>query len=153
MQKKPRKSKYDIEVYDLRIKRARPGSGLGLFTYSAIPKGKCVIEYVGPVISEKEETTSNSLYLFEVTKKVTIDGRPRWNKAGYINHSCRPNCEIEIYKRHVYVMARRAIKPGEELLYDYGKEYWKEHIGPDNCRCDKCLERRAKTQRKEKASP
>jgi uncharacterized protein len=141
--RKKRKSKYDInEVYDLRPKRAK--AGIGLFTYSPIKKGACVIEYVGPVISAEEEYTSRSKYLFEVTKKVTIDGRPRWNKAGYINHSCRPNCEVETYKRRVYVMAKKNIEAGEELTYDYGKSYWKEYIGPDHCRCPKCVERRAK---------
>jgi SET domain-containing protein len=110
---------------------------LGLFTFSPLKKGACVIEYVGPVISAREEETSNSLYLFEVTKKVTIDGRARTNLARYINHSCRPNCEVEIYKRRVYVMARRGIKPGEELTYDYGKEYFNEHI-KGKCRCPKC---------------
>jgi SET domain-containing protein len=134
---KKRRSKYDItEQYDLRPKRS--SAGLGLFTFSPIKKGACVIEYVGPVISAEEELTSNSLYLFEITKKITIDGRARTNLARYINHSCRPNCEVEIYKRRVYVMAIKNIKPGEELTYDYGKEYFNEHI-KGRCRCPKCL--------------
>jgi SET domain-containing protein len=141
--KKKRKSKYDIETYDLRPKRSF--AGIGLFTYTPIKKGKCVIEYVGRTISEEEEYTSRSKYLFEVTKKKTIDGRPKINKAGYINHSCRPNCEPETYKGRVFIMARRNIKEGEELTYDYGKAYWNEHIGKEHCRCEKCAEKRAQT--------
>ncbi len=140
MRKRKRTSKFDIAQYDLRPKRS--SAGIGLYTYTPIKKGKCVIEYVGRTISEEEEYTSRSKYLFEVTKKKTIDGRPRHNKAGYINHSCRPNCEPTTYKGRVYIMARRAIKAGEELTYDYGREYWKEHIGKDRCRCPKCTERR-----------
>lgn len=140
---KKRKLKFDPGDFDLRVKRS--SAGLGLFTFSEIPKGACVIEYKGRFISQAEEYTSRSLYLFEVNSKVTIDGRPKWNKAGYINHSCRPNCEVEIRGHRVFVMARRKIKVGEELNYDYGKEYWKEHIGPDNCRCPKCAEKRSKT--------
>lgn len=137
-----RKSKFDIdEVYDLRPKRS--SAGIGLYTYTPIKKGKCVIEYVGRVISEAEEYVSRSKYLFEVTKKMTLDGRPRINKAGYINHSCRPNCEANTYKRRVYIMARRDIQVGEELTYDYGKAYWKEHIGPEHCRCPKCVQKRS----------
>lgn len=143
--KSKKQSKYDIGTYDLRVKRSNTGKGL--FTFSPISKGKCVIEYVGPVISEEEEYKSNSLFLFEVTKKMTIDGRPKWNKAGYINHSCRPNCEIDIYKRRVYILAKRNIKPGEELTYDYSKEYWNEHIGPKKCKCEKCVERRARGEK------
>jgi uncharacterized protein len=147
---KKRKLKFEPGDFDLRVKRS--SAGLGLFTFSDIPKGACVIEYKGRFISREEEYTSRSLYLFEVNSRVTIDGsprlrlveagRPKWNKAGYINHSCRPNCEVEIRGRRVFIMARRRIKAGEELNYDYGTEYWKEHIGPEHCRCPKCAERR-----------
>lgn len=113
-------------------------AGLGLFTYSPIKKGQCVIEYRGKVLTEKEEYESNSKYLFEVTKKKTIDGRPRWNKAGYINHSCRPNCEITIYKGQVWVMAKKNIQEGEELTYDYDTSYFDAYIKPYGCRCAKC---------------
>ena len=67
----------------------------------------------------------------------TLDGKPAINKAGYINHSCRPNCEPIVHKARVYVFARRAIKPGEELTYDYGKEYFDEYL-KGKCRCEKC---------------
>jgi uncharacterized protein len=134
--KAPRGAKFVPGSFDLRVKRSK--AGLGLFTFSPIPKGKCVIEYTGKVLSKKEEDESNSLYLFDAEGGVTIDGAPRWNKARYINHSCRPNCEIDIYKHRVYVMARRNIKAGEELCYDYDKDYWEEYIKPKGCRCIKC---------------
>ena len=56
MKKKVRGSKYNPGGYDLRVKRS--SAGLGLFAGEAIPKGKCVIEYVGRTISKKEEETS-----------------------------------------------------------------------------------------------
>jgi SET domain-containing protein len=113
----------------------RSAAGLGLYTDHPIKKGEVVIEYVGRVISKEEEDTSRSKYLFEVSKRKTIDGKPKWNKAGYINHSCRPNCEPEIRKGRVFIEAKRNIKEGEELGYDYGKEYFDEHIKPFGCRC------------------
>ncbi len=129
-------SKYDIEKkYALVVKRGI--AGLGLFAGEDIPKGKCLIEYVGRVISPEEEYTSRSKYLFEVTKKVTIDGGARTNTARYVNHSCRPNCEVEVYKRRVYILSIKNIKAGEELAYDYGKDYFDEHIKPFGCRCPK----------------
>ena len=128
--------KFTARAFDLRVKRSK--TGLGLFAFSSIQKGACVIEYTGKVLTKKEEETSNSLYLFEVSKNKTIDGATRANTARYINHSCRPNCEIDIYKGRVYVMARRAIKVGEELSYDYDKEYFNSYIKPKGCRCPKC---------------
>jgi uncharacterized protein len=131
--KTAKKSKWMPGGYDLRVKRS--SAGLGLYAEEAIPKGVCIIEYVGRVISKKEEYTSKSKYLFEVSKSKTIDGKPRWNKAGYINHSCRPNCEPEIRGGRVFIFSTRAIKPGEELAYDYGKDYFHDHIAPLGCRC------------------
>jgi SET domain-containing protein len=131
MKKKVRGSKYNPGGYDLRVKRS--SAGLGLFAGEAIPKGKCVIEYVGRTISKKEEETSRSKYLFEINKNKTIDGKPKWNKAGYINHSCDPNCETDIYNGRVYVISIKPIKAGEELTYDYGEVYCLDHCMPCMC--------------------
>lgn len=139
----PRKS-YVPGDFDLKIKRS--SAGLGLFAESAIPKGACVIEYVGRELAKGEEYTVKSKYLFEITKTKTIDGSPRWNVARYINHSCKPNCEPEVHRACVYIRAKRAIKPGEELCYNYGPEYFKDFIEPHGCRCEKCAAARAKAR-------
>lgn len=123
--------KYVPGEWKLAVKRS--SAGLGLFALEAIPKGACVIEYVGRTVSKEESESSRSKYLFEISKTKTIDGKPAINKAGYINHSCRPNCETNIHKGRVFVMAIRPIKEGDELTYDYGKEYCIEHCVP--CRC------------------
>lgn len=120
----------------LQVKRS--SAGLGLFATRPFKKGERIIEYFGRVISKEEEYTSNSKYLFEVNSKKTIDGTQRDNFARYINHSCKPNCEPNIVKGRVWIDALRAIKPGEELTYDYGEEYVNEHIKPFGCRCAKC---------------
>ena len=131
-----KKGKYEPGDYQLDVKRSR--TGLGLFAGEPIQKGACIIEYVGRVVSEREQYTSRSKYLFEISSKVTIDGADRSNKARYINHSCRPNAEPEIRRGRIFIMAKRAIKTGEEITYDYGKEYWDEHIAPRGCRCARC---------------
>ena len=117
----------------------RTGSGLGLFTRKAVPAGKRIIEYTGPLVSNEEvERRTKGKYFFGVNTKWSIDGSPRSNTARYINHSCRPNCDAVVSKRRVWIWSRRAIKAGEELSYDYGKEYFDEHIKPFGCKCGKC---------------
>lgn len=123
---------------DFEFEVRRSYAGLGLRTKTAIPKGACVIEYWGRLLTKDEENTSNSKYLFAIDENTTIDGSPRANLARYINHSCRPNCEPEIYRKRVFIMARRNIKAGEELSYNYGEEYFDNHIKPHGCRCIKC---------------
>ena len=131
-----KKGKYLPGGFDLRVKRSR--AGLGLYTLSPIRKGACIIEYQGKVLTKEEDDNSNSLYLFLVSKKKTIDGAARTNTARYINHSCRPNCEIMINKERVWVMAKRTIKAGEELSYDYDTDYFNDYIKPKGCKCLKC---------------
>jgi SET domain-containing protein len=122
--------------YDLAVKRA--SAGLGLFTEQAIPKGACIIEYRGRKLTAEEEMTSRSKYLFTVGPRKTIDGSERDNDARYINHSCRPNCEPVVQRGRVFIFAKRAIKPGEELVYHYGPDYFDRIIAPKGCRCAKC---------------
>ncbi|MEN9604709.1 MAG: hypothetical protein RJB39_394 [Candidatus Parcubacteria bacterium] len=132
---------YTPDKFKVIVKRSN--AGLGLFAGDDIPKGTCIIEYKGRQIKGQEEYTSTSKYLFGVHDRLTIDGRERSNTARYINHSCRANCEPISYKARAYIFAKRKIMAGEELTYDYGKEYWNEHIKPLGCRCVKCVERKA----------
>jgi uncharacterized protein len=122
----------------LKIKRGI--NGLGLFTTKPIKKGTFIIEYVGEIITTDEANERGGQYLFEINSKWTIDGKSRKNTARYINHSCKPNCETDtkVKKKKVFVSALKNIKAGEELTYDYGREFWKDYIKPKGCRCIKC---------------
>jgi uncharacterized protein len=119
------------------IKRTR--TGLGLFATKPIAKGKRIIEYVGPLVPNHEVEKSSGKYFFNVNKKWSIDGSARANIARYINHSCQPNAETTVSnRRRVWIWARRSIKPGEEITYDYGNEYFEGIIEPVGCKCEKC---------------
>jgi uncharacterized protein len=117
--------------------------GLGLFTMRTFKKGDFVIEYTGEKITVDEANKRGGQYLFELNDKFTIDGRGREHLARYINHSCTPNCEPEIdeTEKHIHIYAKRTIKPGEELTYHYGKEFWKTYVEPKGCRCSGCLKK------------
>jgi len=118
------------------VKRSR--TGLGLFATELIPKGKRIIEYFGPRVPNEEVEKSNGKYFFGVNSKWSVDGSIRKNIARYINHSCRPNAEAIISKGRIWIWSRRNIKPGEEINYDYGKEYFEGIIKDVGCRCGKC---------------
>ncbi len=126
-----------------KVRVGRSKTGLGLFAMEPIPKGKRIMEYVGNVLINEPDDATNGLYIFNINKKVDIDGAPRWNTARYINHSCRPNAESDTIKDHVWIKSKKNIMVGEELTYDYGKEYWNEYIKPKGCLCPKCTEKRA----------
>lgn len=128
-----------IKAKDQREKLVvkKSNAGLGLFATAPIKKGSFIIEYVGPLLGENEVDKKGGKYLFALGKKWTIDGTARQNIARYINHSCvGTNCEPTQYALHIKIRATKNIKAGEELLYDYGKEYFDAFIGK-LCRCPK----------------
>jgi hypothetical protein len=55
-----KKSKFTPGEYRLAVKRAR--TGRGLFALAPIPKGGCIIEYVGHTLKEEEWLASRSRY-------------------------------------------------------------------------------------------
>jgi uncharacterized protein len=132
----------------IRVGRSR--TGLGLFATKPIKKKGYIATYRGPLISNAEAEARErrgSRYLFELNSRWTIDGSARWNLARYANHSCRPNAEAVERKRKIVLVARRGIKTGEEITYDYGKDYFVAFIKKSGCRCVKCREKRAERQR------
>ena len=120
----------------------RSGTGLGLFAIRRIPGGRKIVEYTGPRVPNEEVDRSNGKYFFGVTKKWSIDGSGRDNIARYINHSCAPNAEAIITRDRVWIWSRKAIQPGEEIAYHYGKEYFEGIIKDIGCKCAKCAPRK-----------
>jgi uncharacterized protein len=122
--------------YSLAVRRT--AAGLGLFALEPIPANKRIVEYTGLLISNEEVDSRRGKYFFGLNSKWSIDGSPRSNTARYINHSCRPNASAFVTRHRVWIWSKRNIKVGEEITYDYGKEYFDDHIKPKGCKCNKC---------------
>lgn len=129
-------------AYKIRTKRSK--TGLGLYADEKIPKGACIIEYIGKPATQAQLDGDDGRYLFD-TGSGTIDGYIKANKARYINHSCKPNCEADGPKGRVFITALRAIKPGEELTYNYGEEYYDRYL-KGVCACAKHIKGHAKVK-------
>jgi uncharacterized protein len=105
--------------------RRSPIHGRGVFALRKIRKGERIIEYRGERVTHREadrrypEDDSPHTMLFIVDNKTVIDATRTGNSARWINHSCRPNCESIDDDKRIYIEARRDIRKGEELSYDY----------------------------------
>jgi SET domain-containing protein len=86
--------------------------------------------------------------MYELNSRWTVDGSTRRNVARYANHSCRPNAESDIVRGKVILRAVKRIRPGEEITYDYGEEYFELFLRPTGCRCAKCIEGRTRKDRR-----
>jgi len=100
--------------------------GWGVFATETIPKNKRIIDYAGEKISNRESLKREAKYLdkghiwcFKLTNRTVIDAGVGGNVARFINHSCRPNCYVQIIDGIIWIRAARTIRKGEELSYDY----------------------------------
>mgnify|MGYP006112279007 CR=1 FL=1 len=123
--------------------------GIGVIANTNIRKGTKIIEYVGEKVTKKEgdkrsaeriknylnKKNQGSVYIFELNKKYDIDGTPLYNKARYINHSCNPNCEVDVLNNKIWIIAIKNIKKNQELNYDYGYPFDKDDYKDHLCRC------------------
>lgn len=127
-----------VKKGNTRLIVKRTPTGLGLFAAENIPRGKRIVEYTGPLVPNEVVRKSRGKYYFEVNSRWSIDGSPRGNLARYINHSCLPNADAFVSGRRVWVWSRRAIRAGEEITINYGKDYFEIYIKDKGCRCVKC---------------
>jgi SET domain-containing protein len=122
-----------------RVGRSR--TGLGLFATEVIERSALIVEYSGPRMPTREahalERAGRNKYIFELNNRWSIDGAGRDNMGRYANHSCAPNARSELIRGKVMLRAIRRIRPGEEITYDYGKDYVALFF-KDGCKCAKC---------------
>jgi uncharacterized protein len=144
--KTPKKNRPQPTRSEWAVVKGSKIHGRGMFASKEIPRGTRIIEYTGERITKAEgwrrelkrqdraaRGQDGCIYIFELNTKTDIDGSVLWNTARYINHSCKPNCESQITRGRVWVVALRKIKPGEELSYDYYYDY--QHYQDHPCRC------------------
>jgi hypothetical protein len=126
-----------LEKY-LYIKQSLlPNAGKGLFTKVKIAKGIRIIEYKGKlerwVDVKGEEENGSNLYLLQVTKSKAINAKHRLKSlARYANDSNGPskvrglknNCEFVAEGNRCFIESLHPINRFDELLVDYGREYW-----------------------------
>jgi uncharacterized protein len=134
----------------------RAHTGLGLFATRVIKRAGYIATYRGPILAAEEaekRERQGAKYMFELTKKLTIDGSPRWNVARYMNHSCWPNAKpmINTKEKKITFVALRDIQPGEEITYNYGKEYYEYFLAIGGCLCAGCRIRAAARRAKQAA--
>jgi uncharacterized protein len=128
------------------VRRSRV-HGFGVFATRTLRKGDVISEYTGERISHAEanwryrhrDINDSHTFLFTVSSRTVIDGRHGGNDTRFINHRCDPNCEPQIRRGRVFIVALRTIRPGDELGFEYN--IGREDDDPPNvdqiyaCRC------------------
>jgi SET domain-containing protein len=124
-----------LEKYLYLKKSNLPGAGLGLFTQIDIPKGSRIVEYKGriqPWKDVKDEDGYNA-YLFKINSRTAINALNYKKSFGrYANDArgferikgLRNNADYEVEGKRCYLDSIRDIKKGEEILVEYGGNFW-----------------------------
>ena len=133
--------------------------GKGVFALQDIPKGTTLCEYIGKQLTHAEADAkyagnvgTGHTFLFTLNDDYIIDANQGGGVARWINHSCKPNAKAWVIehetgdpkKDRVMIEAKRDIKKGEEITYNYGivldlpytkelKALWPCHCGAKNC--------------------
>ena len=115
--------------------------GFGVFAREPINKNKRIVDYAGELVSNKVSEKREDRYLkkgciwvFRVNRAWSRDAAVGGNIARFINHSCTPNCWIEVdaKTKTIWVRAAKPIPAGTEVTYDYNTEG--DKVIPCRCR-------------------
>ena len=120
---------------------------MGLFAVRDLAAGERLIEYKG---TRYEKGVLPNMEVDGVTKFLGLSDGTGIDGTGWAalaNHGCEPNCELREEdggkKLRAWLYALRAVKRGEELIWDYRLEIksrkeafsrWACACGAENCR-------------------
>ena len=120
------------------VRRRSAISGWGVYAAQPIEEDTRIVEYKGELVSQAEAwrrelryLPRQRIWLFTINTRLARDAAVGGNIARYINHACQPNCYVDVIGRHIWILASRAIRKGEELTYDYNTE----GVAGIPCRC------------------
>lgn len=108
--------------------------GYGAFAEKEIRVGAYVGEYTGVVRHLSRLHSDHNPYCFHYPtrfwslKYFVIDSMREGNFTRFVNHSQHPNldplCLVDRGLLHQIFIANKVIKPGEQLTFNYGDDYW-----------------------------
>lgn len=124
--------------HNLEVKNSTlPEAGLGLFAKCTFERGDKIIEYAAKGKLRPPQVPPNG-YELQIRKDQVLDGRPEGSGLGRYANSCRQVdvaarlcqrnnakfCVNTRQPRESTIKATMLIKQGEEILVDYGHNFW-----------------------------
>ncbi|RYN89242.1 hypothetical protein AA0119_g11520 [Alternaria tenuissima] len=116
------------------VVRSTGEKGNGLFTVQDITRDQLVIEYTGDRLPLGSQLADNEdkRYLFQCGD-ILINGNRQGNESRYLNHSCQPNLESQLWtvngEKRVVFVSTKDIEKGTELTFSYNR------AGEEKCSC------------------
>lgn len=109
-----------------------PMAGLGMFAVRPFVADERIVEYSGEKLTTDQydrryDKDSMGSYGIQLSEKYVIDARK--TSSGVARYACdyhgsgkKPNAEYINFGGRIWIVATKRIKPGEEILTDYGDD-------------------------------
>lgn len=120
--------------------------GFGLRANTDLQPNDFIFEYIGEVINEAtfrnrmvkyDKEGIKHFYFMSLTRSEFVDATKKGNLGRFCNHSCSPNCYVDKWvvgeKLRMGIFAMRAIRAGEELVFNYNVDRY--GADPQPCYC------------------
>lgn len=120
--------------------------GFGLRANTELQPNDFVFEYIGEVINEPtfrrrmmqyDQEGIKHFYFMSLTRTEFVDATKKGNLGRFCNHSCNPNCYVDKWvvgeKLRMGIFTSRAIRAGEELVFNYNVDRY--GADPQPCYC------------------
>ena len=126
--------------------------GYGLRTDMDLHPNDFIFEYIGEVINEPtfrrrmiqyDEEGIKHFYFMSLSKSEFVDATRKGNLGRFCNHSCVANCYVDKWvvgdKLRMGIFALRAIRAGEELVFNYNVDRYGAEPQPCYCGEPNCV--------------
>lgn len=117
-----------------------PDLGYGVYMKpgrAAIPKGRYLGQYLGELLPPGHGQPPHDLYTFDIPGVARVSADESGGIARFFNHGCEPNVRADVElvggRQVVVFRALRDIRAGEQVLVDYGEDYFGDN--DMTCKC------------------
>ena len=126
--------------------------GYGLRINTDLYADDFIFEYIGEVVPEGpfrrrtrqyDEEGIKHFYFMALNKGEFVDATRKGNLGRFCNHSCNPNCYVDKWnvgdKMRMGIFAKRMLKAGEELTFNYNVDRYGAEAQPCYCGEPNCI--------------
>jgi uncharacterized protein len=127
----PKPKKWTVADFEVKASSIK-GAGQGLFAKVRLEPEDTIGYYTGEVITSDEfhhpERPFSAYVLWVCHSHIIVGEGPKANYTRFINHSDAPNAFLTVSSRwkSARFEALCVIEPGEEIVFDYGEDYWEK---------------------------
>lgn len=130
-------------MFNSYLKVTESKNGKGVFTDVEIPANTPILEVKGQIYKDKDISHLDPAYVLQVGYTSYIG--PSGGVDDYVNHSCSPNCYLNIVGNRAILYSLYLIPRGAELTFDYSTsstdtlDVWKMDCKCNSFKCRKVI--------------